>query len=172
MQSNTNYKSASKAGVSVAILGASGYTGLETIRILLKHPKVIIDDYVHHPTEIDVVFESLNSLYQEKKIMAIFQPHLFSRTKDFMSEFANVLSKFDEVILLDIYPARELPIKGINSNKLLSKINNKNKKIIDKKDLVSVIINSKCDVVAIMGAGDIGQEISKIKNKILISNEL
>lgn len=139
---------------------------------VLKHPKVIIDDYAHHPTEIDVVFEALNSLYQQKKIMAIFQPHLFSRTKDFMSEFANVLSKFDEVILLDIYPARELPIKGINSNKLLSKINNKNKKIIDKKDLVSGIINSKCDVVAIMGAGDIGQEISKIKNEILISNEL
>ena len=104
--------------------------------------------------------------------MAIFQPHLFTRTKDFMSEFANVLSKFNEVILLDIYPARELPIKGVNSNKLLSKINNKNKKIIDKKDLVNGIINSKCDVVAIMGAGDIGQEISKIKNEILISNEL
>ena len=139
---------------------------------IIKHPKVIIDDYAHHPTEIDVVFKSLSSLYPEKKIMAIFQPHLFSRTKDFMSEFANVLSKFDEVILLDIYPARELPIKGINSNKLLSKINNKNKKIIDKKDLVSGIIDSKCDVVAIMGAGDIGQEISKIKNEILISNEL
>ena len=104
--------------------------------------------------------------------MAIFQPHLFSRTKDFMLEFANILSKFDEVILLDIYPARELPINGVNSNVLLSKINNKNKKKTQKKDLVNCIINSKCDVIAIMGAGDIGQEISKIKNEILISNEL
>ena len=139
---------------------------------VLKYPKIIIDDYAHHPTEISAVYQSLLSIYPQKKILAIFQPHLFSRTKDFMDDFAEKLSKFNEVILLDIYPAREQEIKGINSNKLLQKINIENKNLVEKNDLSKHIMKSKCDVIVIMGAGDIADEVSLIKNEILINHEL
>ena len=100
--------------------------------------------------------------------MAIFQPHLFSRTRDFMDEFAKTLSMFHEIVLLDIYPAREDPIKGVNSKELLNRMNNNNKKLLKKVELVNHIINSNADVIVIMGAGDIANEVEKIKNAILI----
>src|SRR5690606_29112384 len=80
---------------------------------------VLIDDYAHHPTEINAVYHAVKEMYPDKKNIAIFQPHLFSRTKDFLDGFSSSLSQFDEVILLDIYPARELPIPGVNSELLL-----------------------------------------------------
>jgi len=89
-----------------------------------------------------------------------------------MEDFAEKLSKFNEVILLDIYPAREQEIKGINSNKLLQKINIENKNLVEKNDLSKHIMKSKCDVIVIMGAGDIADEVSLIKNEILINHEL
>ena len=88
---------------------------------------VYIDDYAHHPEEINAVYQAVREMYPEKKILAIFQPHLFSRTKDFGDDFAKSLSQFDEVMLLDIYPARELPMEGITSEWLLKKIKNPNK---------------------------------------------
>ena len=135
---------------------------------VLKSPKILIDDYAHHPKEIRAIQNSIFSLYPEKIIMAIFQPHLFSRTRDFMDEFAKSLSMFHEIVLLDIYPAREEPIKDINSNKLLNKINNNNKKLLQKIELKNHIINSDADVIVVMGAGDISNEVEKIKNAILI----
>ncbi|SUZ85563.1 uncharacterized protein METZ01_LOCUS38417, partial [marine metagenome] len=135
---------------------------------VLKSPKILIDDYAHHPKEIQAIQDSIFSLYPEKIIMAIFQPHLFSRTRDFMDEFAKTLSMFHEIVLLDIYPAREEPIKDVNSNELLNKINNNNKKLLQKVELENHIINSDADVIVIMGAGDISNEVEKIKNAILI----
>src|SRR5690606_2247850 len=96
---------------------------------------VFIDDYAHHPTEINAVHQAVSELYPQQKVLAVFQPHLFSRTKDFADDFAKSLSQFDEIILLDIYPARELPMDGITSEWLLSKINNPNKKLVPKNDL-------------------------------------
>ena len=135
---------------------------------VLRSPKILIDDYAHHPKEISAIQDAIFSLYPEKIIMAIFQPHLFSRTRDFMDEFAKSLSMFHEIVLLDIYPAREEPIKDINSNKLLNKINNNNKKLLQKIELKNHIINSDADVIVVMGAGDISNEVEKIKNAILI----
>jgi len=133
---------------------------------ILKSPRVIIDDYAHHPTEIDAVQKSVKEMYPGKKITAVFQPHLYTRTRDFMDQFAESLSEFDEIILTDIYPAREQPIKNIDSQALLKKIKS-NKKLISKKsNLSSCLKNSKSDVFVIMGAGDISDEVQLIKEKI------
>ena len=134
---------------------------------ILKTPKILIDDYAHHPSEIKAVYESLESLYPDKNIMAIFQPHLFSRTRDFIDQFAQILSKFDEVVLLEIYPAREEAIKGINSSELLKRIKNINKNLVNKSELSSHIKNSESDVFVVMGAGDISEEIPLIKDVII-----
>ena len=99
--------------------------------------------------------------------MVVFQPHLFSRTKDFLDDFAIALSKFDEVLLLDIYPAREVPISGVNSELLLGKITSKNKKLTKKNNLVKDIKNSSAKVVAVLGAGDIGVLVNDLTDKLL-----
>ena len=133
---------------------------------VLKSPRIIIDDYAHHPTEIDAVQKSVKEMYPGKKITAVFQPHLYTRTRDFMDQFAEILSEFDEIILTDIYPAREQPIKNINSQALLKKIKNNRKLISKKSNLSSCLKNSKSDVFVIMGAGDISDEVQLIKEKI------
>ena len=133
---------------------------------ILKSPRIIIDDYAHHPTEIDAVQKSVKEMYPGKKITAVFQPHLYTRTRDFMDQFAESLSEFDEIILTDIYPAREQPIKNINSQALLKKIKNNRKLISKKSNLSSCLKNSKSDVFVIMGAGDISDEVQLIKEKI------
>ena len=124
---------------------------------------VYIDDDAHHPTEINAVHQAVRELYPNKKIIAAFQPHLFSRTKDFVDGFAESLSQFDQVLLLEIYPARELPVEGVNSAWLLSKISNKNKKLITKEDLLQEFKNSDANVYVTIGAGDIGEMVSEIK---------
>ncbi len=135
--------------------------------ILNSKKHILIDDYAHHPNEIIAVWMALKNLYPHYKFCVIFQPHLFSRTKDFMNQFAHSLSKFDRVILLPIYPARELPVEGIDSSVLQRKIKSKNKVELVKKDnLLSVISNLPEKVKVILGAGDIGLEINKIKNKL------
>tara|TARA_B100001250_G_scaffold60159_1_gene46900 strand:- start:3067 stop:4383 length:1317 start_codon:yes stop_codon:yes gene_type:complete len=124
--------------------------------------KFIIDDYAHHPTEIKSIFETIQSNYLKKENCVIFQPHLYSRTKFLINEFANELSRFDNICLLDIYPARERKIKGISSELLLSKIKNSSKELIKKNQIKDKIINSKAKVFALLGAGDIGLEVNKI----------
>ncbi|NVJ87966.1 MAG: UDP-N-acetylmuramate--L-alanine ligase [Flavobacteriaceae bacterium] len=128
---------------------------------------VLIDDYAHHPTEIAAVENSIRELYPNEKALVVFQPHLFTRTRDFIDDFAKALSKFDEVLLLDIYPAREEPIAGVNSNWLLSKINTINKQVVEKNDIVKSIKNSNAKVVAMLGAGDIGVLINEVTHKLL-----
>ena len=128
---------------------------------------VFIDDYAHHPTEINAVNQAVRELYPNQKVLAIFQPHLFSRTKDFADAFAESLSNFDEVILLDIYPARELPIEGITSQWILSKMTNKNVKLVSKSDLIAAILKSDAKVIVTIGAGDIGELVKPIKKALL-----
>ncbi|MEN8137507.1 MAG: UDP-N-acetylmuramate--L-alanine ligase [Bacteroidota bacterium] len=125
--------------------------------------KIIVDDYAHHPSEVESALETARELFLGKKIMVVFQPHLFSRTKDFMEEFADILSKFDSIRLLDIYPARELPIEGVSSKVLLEEINNINKKLISKDEIANEILSADQDVVMMLGAGDISIEIEKLK---------
>ena len=127
---------------------------------------VYIDDYAHHPTEINAVHQAVSELYPNQKVLAIFQPHLFSRTKDFADDFAKSLSQFDEIILLDIYPARELPMEGVTSSWLLSKIENNNKKLVSKKDLIPAILESDAKIIVTIGAGDIGELVSTIKTAL------
>ena len=122
--------------------------------------KIIIDDYAHHPTEIESVYDTISTNYKNKSKAVIFQPHLFSRTRDFMDEFALVLSKFDEVYLLDIYPAREKPIDGVNSQLLLKKINSSKKEMISKDSINDIIINSNTDVISILGAGNLTDNLN------------
>ena len=134
----------------------------------IKTPNfVLIDDYAHHPTEIGAVENSVREMYPNKKVLVIFQPHLFSRTRDFIEDFANVLSKFDEIALMDIYPARELPIKGVDASWLFGKIINTHKKLVQKNNLVKVIKNSSVEVVVMLGAGDIGIAINEVTNELL-----
>ncbi|SEM10193.1 UDP-N-acetylmuramate--L-alanine ligase [Maribacter orientalis] len=127
---------------------------------------IFIDDYAHHPTEINAVFEAISEMHPNKKVLAIFQPHLFSRTRDFADDFAKSLSQFENILLLDIYPAREEPIVGIDSQWLLEKITSTNKKLILKEQIISEIKIQNPEVLVTMGAGDIGLEVMKIKNEL------
>ena len=127
---------------------------------------VLIDDYAHHPEEIKQVFKTLKSIYPNERLLVVFQPHLFSRTRDLLDEFANVLSEFDAVILLDIYPAREEPISGVSSEILLQKIKSNNKYLSKKSDLSDMIKNIGYKVNVTLGAGDIGKEVEQIKNQL------
>ncbi|SDT92143.1 UDP-N-acetylmuramate--L-alanine ligase [Polaribacter sp. Hel1_33_78] len=124
---------------------------------------VLIDDYAHHPTEINAVENSIREMYPKEKVLAVFQPHLFSRTRDFIDDFATALSKFDEILLLDIYPARELPIAGVSSEWLFHKIENKHKKLVQKNNLIKDIKKSTAKVVVMLGAGDIGEMVNEVK---------
>jgi UDP-N-acetylmuramate--alanine ligase len=134
----------------------------------IKSDKLVyIDDYAHHPTEINAVHQAVSELYPNQKVLAVFQPHLFSRTKDFADDFAKSLSQFDEILLLDIYPARELPMEGITSSWLLSKMENNNKKLVSKETLISAILKSDAKIIVTIGAGDIGELVPKIKEALL-----
>jgi UDP-N-acetylmuramate--alanine ligase len=127
---------------------------------------VYIDDYAHHPTEINAVHQAVSELYPNQKVLAIFQPHLFSRTRDFGDDFAKSLSAFDEVILLDIYPARELPIPGITSQWLLDKMTILDKKLVTKEALIPTILQSDAKIIVTIGAGDIGELVPTIKKTL------
>ncbi len=133
----------------------------------IKTPNLVyIDDYAHHPTEINAVHQAVRELYPNQKVLAIFQPHLFSRTKDFADDFAKSLSQFDEVLLLDIYPARELPMEGITSQWLMNKMTNDNKKLVSKDDLISTIVATDAPIIVTIGAGDLGEMVPSIKNAL------
>jgi UDP-N-acetylmuramate--alanine ligase len=124
---------------------------------------ILIDDYAHHPKELAESIDSIKALYPTKKITGVFQPHLYTRTRDFADEFARSLSLLDEVILLDIYPAREEPIEGVTSEIIFNKITTKNKVLCNKSDL-SVILKSKnIEVLVTLGAGDIDQLLPDIE---------
>ena len=128
--------------------------------------RIIIDDYAHHPTEIDAIHTTLNDLYPNENKLVVFQPHLYSRTKDFALDFAKSLSRFDEVLLLPIYPAREVPIDGVSSRWLLSLMNHSKSSLISKTKLSETIRQSSSKIVAFLGAGDIADEVTKVTDHI------
>lgn len=127
---------------------------------------VVIDDYAHHPKEIDAVYQAISEMHSEKKSVVIFQPHLFSRTQDFAEDFAKSLAQFDEVNLLDIYPAREEPIEGVTSDFLLNLIQHPSKHLMIKTDIQHRIATAKDEVIVLLGAGDIGVEATKISKHL------
>lgn len=131
---------------------------------------VFIDDYAHHPTEINAVYETIQEMYPEEQVTAVFQPHLFSRTKYFADEFAQSLGQFTVILLLEIYPAREEPVEGITSAWLMDKIDNPNKKLVSKENLIKELKKCKTKVLVTMGAGDIGLEVPKIKKELTYAN--
>jgi UDP-N-acetylmuramate--alanine ligase len=124
---------------------------------------VYIDDYAHHPMEIQAFLHSVKSLYPTRKITAIFQPHLFTRTRDFADGFAESLDVADEVILMNIYPARELPIEGITSKIISDKMKNPNHKLVEDNKLLNALDNTESEVILTIGAGDIDQFVKPIK---------
>lgn len=138
----------------------------------LKSPRVLIDDYAHHPSEIDAVYQAISTFYPNQKNVAIFQPHLFSRTRDFCDAFAKSLSQFDAVILLDIYPAREAPIPNVSSEVLIEKISVKNKCLVAKSELIHQSILLESEVIVMMGAGDIADEVWSVKHILENRNEI
>ncbi len=125
---------------------------------------VFIDDYAHHPKELEVSIKSVRELYPGKTITGIFQPHLFSRTRDFAAEFAKSLELLDQIILLPIYPAREEPIEGVDSQMLLDKIKKDYKKLVDKSELLLLIKQLKPEVLLTLGAGDIDRLVAPVKS--------
>jgi len=127
---------------------------------------VLIDDYAHHPEELEASISSVKKLYPDKKLTVIFQPHLYTRTRDFQEEFAEALSLADEVILIPIYPAREEPIPGVNSEMLLEKITASEKRYYTKEGLLENIDKRVLEVVLIAGAGDIELLVEPVKSKL------
>ena len=129
-----------------------------------KGKYVYIDDYAHHPEEIKATLVATKELFPEKKITVVFQPHLYSRTRDFAAEFGDSLSLADEVLLLDIYPAREMPIEGVNSEMLLTQVVDCEKSLLKKSDLVEELTNPKRELLLTLGAGDIDQFVEPLKH--------
>lgn len=124
---------------------------------------VYIDDYAHHPEELTASISAAKQLYPDKKITGIFQPHLFSRTRDFADEFAKSLDLLDVCVLLEIYPARELPINGINSQMLIDKMKCENKFLVKKENVIEFLKTHHCEVLLTLGAGDIDTLIEPIE---------
>ena len=131
--------------------------------IIKEKDFVFIDDYAHHPSEINALYQAVTEMYPNTPKTIVFQPHLFTRTRDFMNDFAKSLSQFDEVILLDIYPARELPIEGITSQVLLEKITTSKKTLVSKTELIPLLLKKRPQLLLAVGAGDIGAEVTHIK---------
>lgn len=125
--------------------------------------KVYIDDYAHHPKELKACIEGVKELFKGKNITGVFQPHLYSRTKDFADGFAESLDMLDECILLDIYPARELPMEGVSSKMILDRMKIENKQLLTKEELIKYIIEKQPEVLVTLGAGDIDQLVEPIK---------
>lgn len=143
----------------------ASYRGVKRrFQFIIKDPKfVMIDDYAHHPTEITAFLRSVKTLYPRKKLTVIFQPHLYSRTKDFHIGFAESLMNADEIILLDIYPAREEPIPGVTSDMILDQVYKSNKVLCSKEELMDVLKDRDIELLCTVGAGDIDTKIPELK---------
>ena len=128
---------------------------------------VMIDDYAHHPQEIAACLDSIRYLYPGKRVMGVFQPHLYSRTRDFADQFAEVLSTLDELVMLPIYPAREKPILGVTSSMVLRKINSMSKYLCTPDQALELVPALCPDVVVTMGAGDIDRLVPRLEAKLL-----
>ncbi len=132
--------------------------------VLKTDSVILIDDYAHHPAEVQAFLSSVKALYPDRELTAIFQPHLFSRTRDFADGFAESLSLADHVLLLDIYPARELPIEGVTSELIFRNVQSKTKKMCTKTELIGILREMKPSLLVTIGAGDIDQLLPTLKN--------
>ena len=130
--------------------------------ILNTEKCVYIDDYAHHPEELNAAIDAVKTLYPERTITGVFQPHLYSRTQDFVDGFAAALDALDKVVLLDIYPARELPIEGVTSAIIFDKMTNDDRGLIAKSELLEELKTRDLDVLVTLGAGDVGALVPKI----------
>ena len=140
--------------------------------IIRSERLTFIDDYAHHPSEINALYQAVSEMYPEIPKTIVFQPHLFTRTRDFLDGFAESLSQFDDVVLLDIYPARELPIEGVTSEKLLEKVHAKRKQLVSKEALIPLLLEKQPKLLLTVGAGDIGMEVERIKEAFLKAEKL
>jgi len=147
-------------------VGISSFSGIyRRFNVVYKSANIVyMDDYAHHPSELKASISSIRALFPDKKITGIFQPHLFTRTRDFAEGFSEALSGLDELLLMDIYPARELPIEGVTSEIILKNVTIGQKKLVSKADLLDAVEQLKTDVLVTFGAGDIDQFVPKIKN--------
>ena len=148
--------------------GISSFSGIyRRFNVVYKSDKIVyMDDYAHHPSELKASIASIRNLYPNRKITGIFQPHLYTRTRDFASAFAEALSQLDELILLDIYPARELPIEGVDSDLILRDVKLKNKTLCSKENLLPLLKEKELDVLVTFGAGDIDKLVPLIKDQL------
>ncbi len=149
-------------------VGISSFSGIyRRFNVVYKSDKVVyMDDYAHHPSELKASISSIRDLYPGRKITGIFQPHLYTRTRDFANDFADALSLLDELILLDIYPARELPIEGVSSEIILRNVKLENKTLTSKENLLPLLKEKELDVLVTFGAGDIDKLVPLIKNQL------
>jgi UDP-N-acetylmuramate--alanine ligase len=165
----------SLCGVSTATIKSAleSFTGVRRrFEFVLKGKKVIyVDDYAHHPTEIEAFLKSMKSMYPRRRLTTIFQPHLYSRTRDFAAGFAESLSLSDDVILLEIYPARELPIPGVDANMVFKNITSQEKVLCNKSELMEILEKKEIDVLVTIGAGDIDTFVEPIKKMLLAKYE-
>lgn len=154
-------------------VGISSFSGIyRRFNIVYKTDRLVyMDDYAHHPSELKASIESIRLLYPDRKITGIFQPHLYSRTRDFAAEFSKVLSELDELILLDIYPAREMPIEGVTSQLILKNVNLASKVYCEKDDLLKLLRNRELDVLVTFGAGDIDKMVPLIRDELKIQQQ-
>ena len=130
---------------------------------IVNDSQVYIDDYAHHPEELRAFIGSMRQLYPNKKLTVVFQPHLFTRTRDFAEGFAEVLGQADELLLMEIYPARELPIPGVDSAWLLDKIALTNKRVVSPQEVLEIIEKESPELIVTVGAGDIDKLVKPIK---------
>ena len=128
---------------------------------------LLIDDYAHHPEELKATITSVKNIYKDRKVTGVFQPHLYSRTKDFATDFAKSLDLLDEIVLLDIYPARELPMEGVSSELIFNQISNSHKRLCNKEELPNIARSFKPGIVLMMGAGDIDTLVTPVKEQLL-----
>jgi UDP-N-acetylmuramate--alanine ligase len=138
--------------------------------IVRSETHIYIDDYAHHPNEINAFLRSVKEIFPGKNLTCIFQPHLYSRTRDFAREFSESLSIADELLLLPVYPARELPVEGVTSDMLLKNCTTKNKRVVTKEECLGIIEREKPELLVTIGAGDIDQLVPKIK--WILENEI
>ena len=158
------------AGINAEELrhGLQSFKGVKRrFEYILKQDDItFIDDYAHHPEELRAIISSVKQMYPLKKLTAVFQPHLYTRTRDFVDGFAECLSLADDVILMDIYPARELPIEGVTSAIIYDKLTCKEKTMCNKKDALELILSKKPELLLTVGAGDIDQLIDPLKVRL------
>ncbi len=171
---NHNIENAVAAITAVRILGVnteqikkslSNFQGVKRRfeYIVKNEDNIYIDDYAHHPAELKAFFTAVKSLYPNKKLSAVFQPHLFTRTRDFVEDFAYSLSLVDELILMPIYPAREMPLEGVTSEWLLEKVEIDNKKILNEDEILLYAKNEKPELIVTVGAGNIDRLVHPLK---------